>query len=286
MPHTETALKSDPRPLSSSNRPAAVAICLSLLCTTAALANDRDRKIAAGHLAAEIEQAQFHKVYVPDFLDSSGARTEIGCFFASSFSTNLAKGSHNFEIINRIQAQMQLDELHISPQDLLKPESLSKVAEALSADAVLVGTATISPTDAKLVLSLRNASGKEVHSMNYHEELEPVFDSAFPAVEDTSSRSYYFPGLDGVSNPKCIYCPNPSYTDKARAKKFQGNVLLSVVVDKKGTVQDVRVVQDPGYGLGQKSVDSLKEWRMEPSRDPQGNPVTIRVAVETIFRLY
>lgn len=110
---------------------------------TPALANDKDRKIAVKSLAVEIEQAQFHKVYVPDFLDSSGARTEEGCFFASSFSTNLAKDSHNFEVVNRSQAQKQLDELRISAQDLQRPELLSKAAQALGVDAVLIGKGTM-----------------------------------------------------------------------------------------------------------------------------------------------
>lgn len=68
--------------------------------------------------------------------------------FASTFSTNRAKDSRNFEVVNRIHAQKQLDELHISHQDLPKPDLLSKAAQALGAAAVLVGSATISPHDA------------------------------------------------------------------------------------------------------------------------------------------
>ena len=265
---------------------AALLICLCFHFP-AESAIEKDRAKAAESLAKEIEQAQFHRIYVPDFLDPAGTRTQKGCFFASAFSTELAKAAHNFEVVNRIAAQKQLNELHISAQDLLQPETLAKATQALGVDSVLVGTATITATDANLRLSLREAAyGKEVHAMDYHEELKPGFEVNFPAVEVESSRTLYFPNLDGVSNPKCIYCPNPSYTDKARGNKFQGSVMLSVVVDEKGSVRDVRVVQDPGYGLGQKSVDSLKKWRMEPSRDPQGNPVTIRVAVETLFRLY
>src|SRR5205807_4808407 len=49
---------------------------------------DKNRKNAAKSLAQEIEQAQFHKVYVLDFLEPSGSRTEKGCLFSSTFSTN------------------------------------------------------------------------------------------------------------------------------------------------------------------------------------------------------
>lgn len=246
----------------------------------------KDREKAAKSLAEEIEQAQFHKIYVPDFLDPSRTRTEKGCFFASAFSTDLAKAAHNFKVVNRIAAQKQLNELHISAQDLLQPETLAKAAKALGADAVIVGSATVTAKDADLLFSLRDASSaKEVYALQYHEKLKPTFSADFPAIEVESDHFFYFPNLDGVSNPKCIYCPNPDYTDEARANKFQGSVMLSIVVDEKGAVRDVRVVQDPGSGLAQKSIEALRKWRLEPSRDPQGNPVTIRVAVETVFRL-
>jgi len=248
---------------------------------------DKNRKNAAKSLAQEIEQAQFHKVYVLDFLEPSGSRTEKGCLFASTFSTNLARDAHNFEVVNRIHAQKQLNELHISPQDIQRPEMLSKAAQALGADAVLVGTATISPTEAKLLLSLREAaSGKEVHSMDYHEKLEAAFETGFPAIEDASSHIYYFPGLDGISQPKCIYCANPDYTDEARAKKIQGNVLLSVSVDEKGTITNARVVTNPNDGLTKRAVNILNKWRMEPSHDLDGKPVPVRVSIEITFRLF
>jgi TonB family protein len=247
---------------------------------------DRDRKNAAKSFAKEIERAQFHKVYVLDFLDPSGVRAEKGCFFASTFSTNLAKDAHNFGVVNRIQAQKQLDELHISPQDLQRPEILSKAVQALGADAVLVGTATISPTEVKLLLSLRDAaSGKEVHSMDYHEKLQSSFEASFPAGRSEDGHLYYFPGLDGISQPKCIRCPNPDYTDEDRRNGIQGSVLISATIDDRGTIADARVVESPHDGLKKRSLNILKDWQMEPSRDLEGNAVPIRTSIEIMFRL-
>jgi TonB family protein len=247
---------------------------------------DKDRKAAARSLATEIERAQFRKVYVTDFLDSAGARTEKGCFFASAFSTLLSKDTHSFAVVNRIQAQQQIDDLHISPQDIQKPEVLSKVALALGVDAVLVGTATLSPKDAKLLLSLREpASGKEVHSMDYHEHLEPVFDSSFPAAQNEGGRFYYFPGLDGVSQVKCIYCPDPPYSDEMRRNRIQGTVMMSVRVDEKGTITDVRVIKKPDQELAKEAISILKKWRLEPSHDAEGNTVPVRTFIEIGFRL-
>jgi TonB family protein len=246
----------------------------------------KDRMAAASGLAKEIEHAQFQRVYVADFLDSSGGRNEKGCFFASVFSTNLAKRAHNFAVLNRIQAQKQLDGLQLSPQDLQRPELLSKAAQALGADAVLEGSASISPADARLFLSLRDvASGKEVHSMVYREDLEPAFEGNFPPTQSEGGRVYYFPGLDGISMPKCIHCPDPEYTDQARRDKVQGAVLISVTIDEKGTITGARVVKSPDDSLTKRSLDVLKKWRLEPSHDLDGKAVAVRTRLEITFKM-
>lgn len=264
-----------------------IGLVVSLWIVTPAWPNaNKDRKAIAKSLAQEIERAQFHKIYVPDFLDPSGARTEKGCFFASMFSTNLAKSARNFDVVNRIQAQKQLDELHISPQDFKQPELLSKAALALGADTVLAGTATISPTEAKLLLSLRDAaSGKEVHSVGYHEQLEPAFEGNFPATQSDGGRVYYFPGLDGISPPKCISCPQPEYTDDARRNRVEGTVVMSASLDEKGMITGARVLKSPDDDLAKRSINILRKWRLEPSRDLEGKAIAARVLIETSFRL-
>lgn len=247
------------------------------------------RKDAAKSFAKEIQQAHFHKVYVADFLDPSGMRNEQGCFFSSVFSTNLTKSAQDFQVVNRIDAQKKLDELHISAQDLQRPEMLGQAATALGADAILVGSLSMSPKEAKLFVVLRGvASAKEVHSMEYREKLQPSFESSFPAGQTEDGRLYYFPGLDGISQPKCIRCPNPDFTDVAR-KGIQGgiqrSVLLSAGIDEKGKIKEVRVVSSPDDGMTRLCLDSVRDWRMRPSQDINGNAVPVRTSIEIVFRL-
>jgi TonB family protein len=268
----------------ASSMVAALAICFWFVIPARSDV-DKDRKSAAKNLSKEIEQAHFQRVYVSDFLDVSGTRTEKGCYFASSFSTNLAKNAGKFAVVNRIRAQKQLADLHISAHDLQQSEVLSKAVATLGADAILVGSATISAKNAELSLSLRDTSGKEVHSLNYQEKLQPGFESSFPATEDANIHAYYFPGLDDVSLPKCIYCPDPEFSDEARRNKMEGSVVVSVRIDEHGTIREVRVVQDPGYGLARQAVNILSRWRLNPSKDPDGNPIPVRATLEVTFRL-
>lgn len=94
----------------------------------------------------------------------------------------------------------------------------------------------------------------------------------------------YRPG-DGVSAPRAIYDPDPEYSDEARRAKFQGNVVLSLIVDSKGHVRDIYVARSLGMGLDEKAIEAVRNWTFTPGmRD--GKPVAVQVNVEVNFRLY
>jgi len=93
-------------------------------------------------------------------------------------------------------------------------------------------------------------------------------------------------GVNGVGKPECIYCPDPEYSDEARKSKYQGIVVLDVVVTTDGRVLDPRVVKGPGLGLEEKAIAQVKNWKLRPALGPNGKPVTCRVTIEVTFRLY
>jgi len=92
-------------------------------------------------------------------------------------------------------------------------------------------------------------------------------------------------GVNGVGQPACIYCPNPDYSDEARKAKYQGSVVLDVIVTADGRVMDPRVLKGPGLGLEEKAIAAVKNWRMRPAMGPNGRPVSCRVNIEVVFRL-
>jgi len=92
-------------------------------------------------------------------------------------------------------------------------------------------------------------------------------------------------GVNGVGQPACIYCPNPDYSDEARKAKYQGSVVLDVIVTADGRVMDPRVLKGPGLGLEEKAIAAVKNWRMRPATGPNGRPVSCRVNIEVVFRL-
>jgi len=95
----------------------------------------------------------------------------------------------------------------------------------------------------------------------------------------------YEPGTQGIKPPRAIYQPNPEYTDKARKKKLNGVVVVSLIVTPEGTARDVKVVKSLDDGLDKNAVAAVSTWRFDPATK-DGKPVAVRVPVEVQFRLY
>jgi periplasmic protein TonB len=89
----------------------------------------------------------------------------------------------------------------------------------------------------------------------------------------------------GVSAPNVIYAPDPEFSEEARKAKFQGTVVLWVVVGPDGRTHEVRVRRTLGMGLDEKAIEAIRLWKFEPGRK-DGIPVAVQVNVEVNFRLY
>lgn len=88
-----------------------------------------------------------------------------------------------------------------------------------------------------------------------------------------------------VSAPIPIYKPEPPYSEEARKAKYQGEVILQIVVDTNGNVTDARVVKALGLGLDEKALETVRTWKFKPGLR-NGTPVPVRVLVEVTFRLF
>jgi periplasmic protein TonB len=89
----------------------------------------------------------------------------------------------------------------------------------------------------------------------------------------------------GVSAPIAIYDPEPEYTDEARQAKFQGTVMLWVVIGTDGRPRDIRVQRSLGMGLDEKAIEAVRRWKFRPGMK-DGVPAAVQVSVEVDFRLF
>ena len=88
----------------------------------------------------------------------------------------------------------------------------------------------------------------------------------------------------GVSQPRLVSKVEPEYSEEARKAKWQGTVVLSLVVDDKGQPQQIKVAKSLGLGLDQKAIEAVEKWRFEPGKK-DGKAVAVYATIEVNFRL-
>jgi protein TonB len=89
----------------------------------------------------------------------------------------------------------------------------------------------------------------------------------------------------GVSAPIPIYQPEPPYSEEARKAKYQGTLVMWIVVDALGRVTQEQVVKPLGMGLDAEALKTVKTWKFIPAKR-NGSPVPVQVDVEVTFRLF
>lgn len=89
----------------------------------------------------------------------------------------------------------------------------------------------------------------------------------------------------GVSAPRALDTPDPDYSEEARKAKYQGVVVLWMIVGADGKPRDVKIARSLGMGLDQKAIEAVRRWKFEPAMK-DGKPVAVQINVEVNFRLY
>jgi TonB family protein len=93
----------------------------------------------------------------------------------------------------------------------------------------------------------------------------------------------YRPG-GGITNPIPISRPEPQYSDEAKQAKWQGAVLVSVVIDQTGKPINIKVVRPLGLGLDEKAIEAVSQWKFQPGMK-DGVAVPVQAQIEVSFRL-
>ena len=89
----------------------------------------------------------------------------------------------------------------------------------------------------------------------------------------------------GVSAPRALHAPDPSYNPIARSAGYQGKTVLWLIVDANGLPKDVKVSRPVGLGLDEEAVRAVESWKFAPAMK-DGSPVPVMINVEVNFRLY
>jgi protein TonB len=90
----------------------------------------------------------------------------------------------------------------------------------------------------------------------------------------------------GVSAPVALNNVEAEFSDEARRAKYQGLVLISLIVDAQGNPQNPRVVRALGMGLDEKALEAVRKYKFKPAYKQGVGPVPVMITVEVSFRLY
>jgi TonB family protein len=105
-----------------------------------------------------------------------------------------------------------------------------------------------------------------------------------PAQQGKPNADGVYSVGNGATAPSIITKVDPEYSELARKLSIGGTVTLSIVVNKEGIAENIRVVKSLGMGLDQKAMEAVQKWRFHPGSN-QGVPVSTRAVVEINFGL-
>lgn len=93
-------------------------------------------------------------------------------------------------------------------------------------------------------------------------------------------------GVGDVPEPVLIYRVEPDYPDEARRSRVDGFVLLEAIVNKRGDVVNIKVLQSPPakYGFAEKAREAVEQWKFKPAIY-KGQPVNVRIRFSVEFSL-
>lgn len=89
-----------------------------------------------------------------------------------------------------------------------------------------------------------------------------------------------------VTMPTLIFTEPALYSAAARQKKLQGSVDITLLVDKDGNPQNVKVLHVLGEGLDEAAVEAVEHYRFKPAIDKNtGRAVAAEMSISLRFHL-
>lgn len=264
----------------------AIALQFSLLSIAVhAVDIPQNRKSTTQAMAKDFSRLGLHRLYVPDFCDSSFHPDGLSSLFAFIFSGLLEKNTKDFAVLSRAETHRFLLSKQWTDCDLMKPEVLTKFAAALGVDSLLFVRVSSDNRLFSVDFSFRDITGKELLRSSYKEPIEAFTLGFLPPVAAPSGWPFYFAG-EGITMPKAVRMQNPPYPDKLRSKHVSGTVVISAVVRPDGKIDLARIVQKVDPDLDKVALEGTQVWLFEPAETPDGTRVPVRVPFELNFKLY
>jgi len=234
-------------------------------------------------------------ILVANFTGRSGSTSIVGMQLADELSEMLAAQQTAIHVIDRSRLRAFFEQQRIPSKDLQQEKALQWLGRHLGATTVLEGAIQEQGGSVRVRVNLRSCDKDRqgpfeevrIPYSDIEAGLHPAepFPTNPPSLSSSSTPMITKAGAGGVDAPRCVYCPQPSYTDPARAAKFQGTILLDVVVSQEGQMKEARVVRGLPFGLNESAMNIMQSWKFKPAMRA-GEPIQAAVMIEVSFHLY
>jgi TonB-like protein len=242
------------------------------------------------------------KILVNNFAGPTGATSRLGMQLADALSAQLAAQAQDIQIVDRGKLQEYLARERIGSKLLEDDNAARWLATENGATVVLVGYLRGGGAERNLhvqLLDTRDFGKKEPKS---HGRTEEVTFADLGSEGDLDAVEPYgtlpeLPGAEGafqyskdgaghkVVPPHCSYHPDPPYSEPARTVKFQGTLVLQVLVSESKEISAMQIVKGLPFGLNGHAIETVQRWRCD-SVTVDGQPRATKVPIEVSFRLY
>jgi TonB family protein len=238
----------------------------------------------AFQIAGPLEKEGVKRVIVADLLDPNGRSHPVGRFLANKLSSVLQHDFPTLETISFSPSQSPLDDSVPRDQGQAFQET-RKWATKMGASVVIMGSFAKAQEGIGISLTAVKTKSGETYALAngmvpISEEITAIAGESIPAPKTEIAKA----GVGGVGIPVCTYCPIPPYTEQARAAKYQGKVVLQVVITTEGRAANISVKKGAGMGLDEAAIQAIRSWKFRPAVGPDGHPVDTLVPIEITFR--
>ncbi len=239
------------------------------------------------------------RIVVFPFIRSQGQVTDLGALLAQQFAKSIGEQKKDLDVAGPEQIQAVLSEEKLAEDVLLDLRVWTWLAKKIGATVFFSGLLEHKQDGFHLtVRAVRALDGKEMAVSQVMIPTTPEYEKLFatdspsiplgiPKEVPSSSKAKppFKPGRDGTTYPECSYCPNARFPDEARKIKFEGAVLLDIMVSPEGRASDISIVRGLPFDLNKSALEIIQTWRFKPSMDRSGNAVPVHVLIEVFFRL-
>jgi len=99
----------------------------------------------------------------------------------------------------------------------------------------------------------------------------------------SGAKKVYEATDDGITAPVLLEAATPGYTEEAKKKKIEGEVIVIVVVNENGDVTQPKIKTGLGYGLDESAIEAAKVFKYKPGTK---DDVPVQVRLELSFNFF